>query len=346
MENKVIVGFSGGVDSSVCAFLLQKAGYEVIGVQLLINNNQHENMEFAQRAAQHLGIKLIFDNCEDEFGKSVLDSFINNYNKGITLSPCPLCNDVFKFARLSEIAEREGADKIATGHYASVKVMDDNLHYIRRWNSTFKDQSYMLYRLPPDVLARVIFPLSRFENKSEVRHLAREIGLNTAERRDSQGLCFAPKGIMQLLLDTNVKLRPGLISDKNGSILGEHKGYQLYTVGQRRGLGLKMNAPLFVTKIIPDENKIIVGDYDDLYTDKIKVTQLVLHGKFKQCEARKNLTARLRSSAGFVPVKTIENDCVILEKPTPWSAPGQHLVLYDGSGDEKSIVAGGGIITL
>lgn len=344
MGNKIIVGFSGGVDSSVSAFLLQKAGYEVVGVQLLINDNQHENMEFAQRAAKRLGIKLIFDNCESEFKKSVLDSFIADYNKGITLSPCPLCNDVFKFARLLEISKREGADTIATGHYAALKGMDDNLHYICRWSDTFKDQSYMLYRLSPEVLTRVVFPLSCFKSKDDVRNVAREIGLNTAERKDSQGLCFAPKGIMQFLLDNGVKLQPGLITDKNGNILGEHKGYQLYTIGQRRGLGLKMNSPLFVTKIVPDENKIIVGDYADLYTDRIKVTQLVLHGKYKRREAQRNLTARLRSSAGFIPVENIENDCVVLKKPTAWSAPGQHLVLYDGCGDEKSVVAGGGII--
>lgn len=343
MCNKVIVGFSGGVDSSTSAFLLQNAGYEVIGVQLLINDNQHENMEFAERAAEHLGIRLIFDNCGNEFRKSVLDSFINDYTRGITPSPCPLCNAVFKFVRLLKIAEREGADKIATGHYAALKIID-NQCYIRRWNNTFKDQSYMLYRLLPEVLARVIFPLSCFESKSDVRNTARKIGLNTAERSDSQGLCFAPNGIMRFLQDNGVTFKPGLITDKNGSILGEHKGYPLYTVGQRRGLGMKMNSPLFITKIIPNENRIVVGDYNDLYMDKIEVTQLVLHGKYKYPEHQKNLTARLRSSAGFIPVKSIDNDCIVLEKPTAWSASGQHLVLYDGCGDEKSIVAGGGII--
>lgn len=344
MGNKVIVGFSGGVDSSASAFILQKAGYEVVGVQLLINDKQHENMDFAERAANKLEIKLLFEDCENEFGKSVLDSFINDYTKGITPSACPLCNSVFKFAKLLEIAERENADKIATGHYAALEVLDDNLHYIRRWNNSFKDQSYMLYRLSPEVLKRVIFPLSSFKTKNDVRDLARKIGLNTAERKDSQGLCFAPKGIMRFLQDNEVTLTPGLITDKNGNVLGEHNGYPLYTIGQRRALGLKMNAPLFVTKIIPTENRIVVGDYDDLYVDKIKVTQLVLHGKYKYQEHRKKLTARLRSSAGFIPVKSIENDCIVLEKPTAWSAPGQHLVLYDGNGDEKSIVAGGGII--
>lgn len=343
MGNKIIVGFSGGVDSSVSAFLLQKAGYEVIGVQLLINGNQHENVEFAQRAAKRLGIKLLFDNCESEFKKSVLDPFITDYNSGITPSPCPLCNDVFKFAKLLEIAKREGAATIATGHYAALKA-DDNAHYICRWSDTFKDQSYMLYRLSPEILAQVVFPLSCFKSKNDVRNVAREIGLNTAERKDSQGLCFAPAGIMQFLLDNGAKLQPGVITDKTGAVLGEHKGYQLYTIGQRRGLGLKPSSPLFVTNIIPNENKIVVGDYDDLYTDKIKVRQLVLHGKYKQREAQRNLTARLRSSAGFIPVENIENDCVILKKPTAWSAPGQHVVLYDGCGDEKSIVAGGGVI--
>jgi tRNA-specific 2-thiouridylase len=118
----------------------------------------------------------------------------------------------------------------------------------------------------------------------------------------------------------------------------------LYTIGQRRGLGLKENKPLFVTQIIPDENRIVVGDYKDLYKEKINVTRLVLHGKYKLKENQKNLTARLRSSAGFVPVENIENDCVILKDATPWAAAGQHLVLYDGNGDENSVVAGGGII--
>lgn len=344
MGNKVIVGFSGGVDSSTSAFLLQKADCEVIGVQLLINDKQRENIEFAERAAKHLGIKLIFEDCENEFRKSVLDSFISDYAQGVTPSPCPLCNAVFKFAKLLEIAEREVADKVATGHYAALEVLDDNRHYIRRWNNSFKDQSYMLYRLPPEILKRVVFPLSCFETKNDVRDVARKIGLNTADRKDSQGLCFAPKGIMRFLQDNDVKFQPGFITDKNGNVLGEHKGYPLYTVGQRRGLGLKENTPLFITKIISDENRIVVGDYNDLYVDRIKVTQLVLHGKYKYREHWKQLTARLRSSAGFIPVKSIEDDCVVLEKPTAWSASGQHLVLYDGCGDEKSIVAGGGII--
>lgn len=344
MKEKIIVGFSGGVDSSVSAFLLQRAGYEVVGVQLLINNNQHENIDFASCAAERLGIELIFDYCEDDFKKSVIDGFISDYKKGVTPSPCPLCNSVFKFDKLLKIAEREGITKIATGHYAAIQNLDDGLSYIRRWNATFKDQSYMLYRLSAADLKRIVFPLSYCKNKEEVRNIAKEIGLVTAERKDSQGLCFAPDGIMQFLKDNGVEFLPGEIVDSNGKKLGEHCGYPLYTIGQRRGLGLKENKPLFITEIIPEENKIIVGDYASLYKDKINIKQLVLHGKYKLKENQKNLTARLRSSAGFVPVKNIENECILLKESTPWAAAGQHVVLYDGNGDEKSIVAGGAVI--
>ena len=344
MKEKIIVGFSGGVDSSTSAFLLQKAGYEVIGVQLLINDNQHENMEFARQSAARLGIKLIIDNCETDFKTSVLKPFIEDYVKGVTPSPCPLCNAVFKFDRLLKIADRENVDKIATGHYAALFCGDDGQQYIRRWNATFKDQSYMLYRLTEQVKNRLVFPLSCFKNKEEVRNVAREIGLVTANRKDSQGLCFAPNGIMKFLENNGVEFQSGMITDNTGKVLGNHDGYPLYTIGQRRGLGLKENKPLFVTQIIPEENKIVVGDYKDLYKEKIDVTRLVLHGKYKLKENQKNLTARLRSSAGFVPVENIENDCIILKDATPWAAAGQHLVLYDGNGDENSVVAGGGII--
>ena len=344
MKEKIIVGFSGGVDSSTSAFLLQKAGYEVIGVQLLINDNQHENMEFARQSAARLGIKLIFDNCETDFKTSVLKPFIEDYVKGVTPSPCPLCNAVFKFDRLLKIADRENVDKIATGHYAALFCGDDGQQYIRRWNATFKDQSYMLYRLTEQVKNRLVFPLSCFKNKEEVRNVAREIGLVTANRKDSQGLCFAPGGIMQFLKENGVTFKSGLITDKDGKIFAEHAGYPLYTIGQRRGLGIKVNQPLFITKIIPDENRIIVGDYSELYNDRISVKQLILHGKYKHKENQKNLTARLRSSAGFIPVKNIEEDFITLKEATPWAAAGQHLVLYDGNGDEKSVVAGGGII--
>ena len=344
MNKKIILGFSGGVDSSASAFLLQRAGYEVIAVQLLIDDNQHENMDFASRAAERLGIKLIFDYCEADFRKNVLEPFIDDYKKGVTPSPCPLCNAVFKFERLAKIAEREGIEKIATGHYAALQDADDGLHYIRRWNATFKDQSYMLYRLSPQLLRHTVFPLSCFKNKEEVRNVAREIGLVTANRKDSQGLCFAPNGIMKFLENNGVEFQSGMITDNTGKVLGNHDGYPLYTIGQRRGLGLKENKPLFVTQIIRDENRIVVGDYGELYNDRISVKQLILHGKYKHKENQKNLTARLRSSAGFVPVENIENDCIILKDATPWAAAGQHLVLYDGNGDENSVVAGGGII--
>ena len=345
---RVVVGFSGGVDSTTSALFLMGQGYEVVGVTLVVSSSWSEsNIEHAKQAAMELGIEHRVVDCRKEFKSLVITPYLEEIALGITASPCPLCNQEFKFAKLFQVADEMNCEFIATGHYART-VEDDGIRYIARWNETFKDQSYMLYRLAPELVARLLFPLAMMSTKGDVRNLASDNKLSVATRADSQGLCFAPDGVQAFLEHhlTSVA-RFGEIVDTNGRVLGTHRGYQYYTLGQRRGLGLVENKPCFVVSIDRDNNRLVVGDYNLLYRKSATISKFILHGKYNQIDSltQYRLTARPRYSSLGEAVERVEllsngSALITFEKETAHLASGQHLVIYD----DNKVVVGGGVI--
>ncbi len=339
----VIIGFSGGVDSSTSAFLLKEQGYDVTGVTFIINNQwADENITSVQLSAKNLKIKHMFINAKDIFNQIIISDYIKSIQEGIMGSPCPLCNDIFKFPMLKQIADNQKIDYISTGHYAKIKEIN-NGYFIQKGIDPLKDQSYMLYRLNQEIKKRLLLPLGNY-HKFEIRKIATDYQLTPATRPDSQGLCFAQSGYINFIKSQiGSQLKKGYFYLKDNTIIGLHNGYQLYTVGQRRGLGINCNTPLFITDIIASENKIILGDFNQLKNSKVKLINSIVHENYKEKITKKEYTVRPRNSSQGHPATILQenNDLIIKYKiPNSENAPGQHLVIYD-----EDIVVGGGIIS-
>lgn len=310
-NKKVVVGMSGGIDSSVAALLLKQQGYEVIGVTLKhLPDELSENpgktccslddINDARYTCYKLDIPHYVINVVEEFKKEVMNYFVQMYNSGKTPSPCIICDEKVKIKKLVDFANKMGIKYIATGHY-SKKSMNGLLMWDKE---NRKDQSYMLYRLEKDVVNRFLFPLSEYE-KVKVREIAKENGIHTHNKPDSQGICFAPNGYipyLQKVLGNDVK--KGNFIDKNGKIIGEHIGYQFYTIGQRRGLGLNLGKPFFVLEIRPETNEIVVGDFEELLIEKIEVINCKFHYDLEKI-VEKELIARPRFSSKGLKGKLI-----------------------------------------
>ena len=343
MIKKVVIGMSGGVDSSVSAYLLKKEGYEVIGVTL----NQHleefsKDIEDAKNVCDKLGIIHEVINIREHFENIVIKYFLDGYKAGITPSPCVICDDEIKFKILFDIAEKYKADFVATGHYSSVEYSEKFSEYLlKSVHSIIKDQSYMLYRLSPEKLKRLIFPLKDY-SKQEIRKIALNIGLEVFDKKDSQGVCFAKEGYKKFLQD-NLKneIKVGNYIDKNGNILGQHEGYQLYTIGQRRGLGINLSRPIFITEIKPKTNEIVLGEFDELFTDTIEIKNFKLSVDYKKLEDLELLARPRFSSSGFYGKLLFENDKLFFKynNKNAHNAKGQHVVFF-----YDNFVVGGGEI--
>ena len=348
MEKKVIVGMSGGIDSSVAALLLQKKGFEVIGVTLKhlpdeLSESQGktccslDDINDAKNVCNQLEIPHYTFNVAEDFQKEVMEYFIKTYDEGKTPSPCVICDEKIKIKKLIEIADKMGIKYIATGHYSS--KTSENLLLWDKNNQ--KDQIYMLYRLDSSVLERMLFPLSEYK-KNIVREIAKEEGIKIFSKPDSQGICFAPEGYeIFLKKQLGSKVQEGDFLDKDRKVLGRHEGYQLYTIGQRRGLGLNLGKMYFVTEIIPEKNEIILGDFDDLQRDKVEIINYKFHIDIESVLG-KYVIARPRFSSKGLEGKLIlsENRLYFqfLEKNAENSI-GQHIVFYS-----ENILFGGGEI--
>lgn len=344
-RKKVIIGMSGGVDSSVAAYLLKKKGYIVIGVTL--NHKREEALEeeikTAQRICHSLDIEHKTIDIKELFQKEVIDDFLEGYSQGITPSPCIICDERVKVRILFEIADKEGADFVATGHYSSVEYSNEFKTTLLKVSCDLrKDQSYMLYRLDNNKISRLLFPLHSYEKK-QIRDIAKNIGLEVHDKKDSQGICFAKKGYIEFLRKhLGDSIKKGKFVDKTGKIIGEHEGYQLYTIGQRRGLGLKLPRAYFITKIDKEKNEITIGEYEELYKKRVELKKYKLSVKITHI-LDKNIIGRPRfSSFGTNGKILFENEKLFFEfdEESPQTAPGQHLVLY-----YKNLVLGGGIIS-
>ena len=348
MKNKVRVGMSGGIDSSAAALFLKRQGYEVIGITLKHLPDELsesggktccsiDDITDAKNVCSHLEIPHYTIDVSEEFQKEVIDYFIKMYNEGKTPSPCVICDEKIKIKKLVEIADKMGAEYIATGHYSG-KTAENRLVWD---NENTKDQTYMLYRLDMNTLSRMLFPLSGY-NKKEIREIAKEAGIKIHSKPDSQGICFAPKGYEEFLKSRKeIEIKEGLFCDKDGKILGKHRGYQLFTIGQRRGLGLNLGKMYFITDIIPEKNMIILGEFQDLMKRSVRV----INYKFNiepESAAGKTIIARPRfSSKGLSGGIIVENKELyfIFDNENAENAKGQHIVFY-----LDNVLIGGGEI--
>ena len=354
MKKKVLLGMSGGVDSSVAAILLQQQGYEVIGATMELWGNEESQEDGcgsylsttdAKKVCEKLGIEHHTFNFKNEFKNCVINDFINCYEQGKTPNPCIECNKHLKFNAFYKKAVELGCDYIATGHYAKTEFSSKyNKYVLKKSDSIAKDQSYVLYNVPSNIVEKTIFPLSNFKNKDEIREIARNNGLSVAQKPDSQEICFIPDNDYGKFLKNNLKVQPkaGNIVTKTGEILGEHKGLIHYTIGQRKGLGISAKTPLFVTKIDIEKNELVVGEEKGIFSAELFATDInyVLIEELKepmQIKAKIRYSAK-EAEAVLIPIK---ENLVKVEFKTPQRAvtPGQSVVFY-----VDDIVLGGGKI--
>ena len=361
MGKKVVVGMSGGVDSSVAAFLLKEQGYEVIGVTMQIwqeedDQTVEENggccglsaVEDARRVAGTLGIPYYVMNFRREFKEHVIDYFVQEYRNGRTPNPCIACNRFVKWEALLDRSLKIGADYIATGHYARVEQLSNGRFAIRNSVTAAKDQTYALYNLTQEQLSRTLMPVGD-HTKEEIREIAERIGLPVAQKKDSMEICFIPDHDYAAFIEKTAKWVPpaGNFVDQDGTILGRHRGITHYTVGQRKGLNLSMGRPVFVTKIRPETNEVVIGDERQVFSDslvcsnvKIDIRMAVdgLHGEEMEAVVKiryshKGAPCRLRE----LPDGRVE---CRFETPQRAVTPGQAAVFYQ----EDHVVGGGTIL--
>lgn len=348
MENnkKVLLGMSGGVDSSVSAILLKEQGYEVIGITMnFLENNNESSEEDARRVCDYLGIKHYVVDLKEEFHNRVIENFVCEYSNCRTPNPCIECNRYLKFGAMYEKAKELGADYIATGHYAKIEFSEKyNRYVLKKSNSSKKDQSYVLYNIPKKILEKVLFPLADFEDKEQIREIARKHGLSVASKSDSEDICFIPDGDYKKYLEenSNIKKNLGNIVDKSGKILGRHNGLYYYTIGQRKGLGIAYPVPLYVLGFNKAKNEVIVGPVEDLFSKEIivKNINLLLMDKIeKSIKVKTKIRYAAKEAEGLLEKIDEDTVKVIFDEPQRGVTPGQSAVFYI-----NDVVLGGGKI--
>ncbi|MCQ2554905.1 MAG: tRNA 2-thiouridine(34) synthase MnmA [Clostridia bacterium] len=335
----VLIGFSGGVDSATSTHLLKEMGFDVTAYHFSVSENDPALYE-AKELASQLDIPFTHENLSKEFESIVITNFVNEYINGRTPNPCIVCNPNIKFKKLRETADRLGITYIATGHYASVTDTEKG-RFISKAANLKKDQSYMLYRLPKAIVDTLIFPLSDFESKDEIRHIASETGLKNANKKDSQEICFTDSYI-DFLNDKGVISKPGNFVDVNGKVIGTHKGIVNYTIGQRKGLGNTFGKPMFVLSIDEKKNTVVLGSNEDLFTTTVRSIDNFFINDDMQSYEGKMLEAKVRYTAKPAMCRLhIEGNEIYAEFDEPQRAvtPGQSIVFYD-----NDLVVGGGYI--
>ncbi len=359
-EKTVVVAMSGGVDSSVAAALLCERGYRVIGVTMNLwdydrvggNVNRDsgccsiDTMDDARAVCHVLGIPHFVVNFREEFEATVTEHFIREYLEGRTPNPCVRCNTYVKWGALLRKARELGADFIATGHYARITYDDARERYLlRRGVDRDKDQSYALWGIRPAGLRKTLLPVGEF-TKTEVRQIASRLGLRTAAKPESQEICFIPDDNYGRFLRAKVpelqEVEGGEIVDRHGRIVGRHRGYPFYTVGQRRGLGLSLGRPVYVTAIDPENNRVVVGDGDELLAQGLIATNInwvSIDGIDSPRPAEVKIRYRDPGAAATLYPEPGGRLRVLFSSPQRAVTPGQSAVFYDGD-----VVLGGGVI--
>ena len=355
-KKKVVVGMSGGVDSSVAAWLLKEQGYDVIGVTMQIWQEEERvvqeeeggccglsAVDDARRVAYDLGIPYYVMNFREEFKKHVIDYFVQEYVEGRTPNPCIACNRYVKWESLLKRSMEIGADYIATGHYARIEKLDNGRYTLRVSQTSAKDQTYALYNLTQEQLKRTLMPVGEY-TKDEIRRIAENLHLRVANKPDSQDICFVPDGDYASYIEKNgtVKVEPGNFVMTDGTIVGRHKGIIHYTVGQRKGLGLSLGHPVFVLEIRPETNEVVVGSNEESMSRFVRARQINLMS-VEDIKEPKRVWAKIRYNhkGAWCTVERIGEDEILctFDEPVRAITPGQAVVLYDGE-----YVLGGGTI--
>lgn len=345
-NRKVLLGMSGGVDSTAAAVILQQNGYEVIGVTFV--QTSFEEMEpairDAKKAADVLGIEHYILDLRTEFNEEIIKYFHSEYDRGRTPNPCVKCNQVIKYKKFLEEADRLGAQYISSGQYAKI-VLEDGRYLIKKAKNKSKDQSYYLYNLREKDLERILMPLGDIKDKEEARQIIKDINLDFSQKKESQEICFISDndhvGFLEKYINPQKKL--GNFVDMKGRILGKHKGIHKYTVGQRKGLGIALGSPRYVIKIDADDNNVILGLEKDLYKDSCVLEEYNIVFDDYDIE-NKSLMCKIRYSAREAEASIRREGQTLIvnfKEPVKALAPGQSLVFYDGE-----ILIGGGIINI
>lgn len=354
---KVCIGLSGGVDSSVAAHILLEKGYELIGctMRTFDTDRAEREREDARAVAKALGIPFYVEDRREDFERDVIKYFTDEYTCGRTPNPCIICNRKVKWEALMSCGAKHGAEKVATGHYARIERDEATGRYaIRKAVTLQKDQSYALFNLSQEQLKATLLPVGEF-SKEEIRETARRIGLFTAEKPDSQEICFIPDkdyaGFIGRYLGIDIDV-PGNYVDEKGNILGRHSGIVNYTIGQRKGLGIALGKRTFVKEIRPEKNEVVLADDDSVWTDRLEFTDF--NGQLvEEAELDRGLCANIKirygdkGCEGFVKSreeagkdKTGKVYEISFKYPVRAVTPGQAAVLYDS----RDRILGGGII--
>lgn len=338
---KVLLGMSGGVDSSVAALLLKKKGYDVLGVTLMLTESDDGSAaRDAKAVCETLGLSHVTEDLRDVFRRYVTDHFVAEYKAGRTPNPCIVCNKRIKFGEMLKLADKYGCNFLATGHYAKVTKEPNGLYALKKAVCVEKDQTYFLYTLSQAVLSRVLMPLGDY-TKEEVRALAEENGLLVARKKDSQDICFIPDGNKDAFLAKYLPDQPGNFLDTDGNVIGEHRGAFRYTIGQRKGLGMGFGKPMFVLSVDTKNNTVTLGESGTEFKNHFFIGDCSFSA-FEVLPDTLSCNCKVRYSAQEVPClieKTAEGYRVTPEKPVRAITPGQAAVFYHGD-----TLLGGGTI--